>query len=291
MLLIFSLYIIKNTKIWACIGAFGCKIVSIQACKQISVCVSVCLCQGVMKWVPALWERLLHPTLTPISPFSFCFRSCQEMLYLSHTWPLTHTHTHRHTNADDTICHSAMIQEGGGRCEKAHPDCTNTHTRPAAPNNSHQVVMLQTKHQSTKKKKCFLEILTHIFLIVPIFIWWTVSQIQKCLYWVNSDKKGLSLFSLNQYLWVLWSFVYFTKPAVNSRAEVPSHQQGRQICSVNPSISVWLDSLLQYHIAIDLVFFFLLKGHYRWIKNLREESFNHVGNWELRLLKNTDLVC
>lgn len=29
-------------------------------------------------------------------------------------------------DTDATVCHSATIQEGGGRCEKAHPDCTNT---------------------------------------------------------------------------------------------------------------------------------------------------------------------
>lgn len=41
--------------------------------------------------------------------------------------PHIHTKTQTHSpNTDATVCHSAMIREGGGRCEKAHPDCTNT---------------------------------------------------------------------------------------------------------------------------------------------------------------------
>lgn len=137
------------------------------------VCVCVWGCDEVV-WSSPLREAVTSYTDSHQSSFLLLWVLPGNAVPVSHL-ALTHTTHHTHTDYTDTlrsICHSAMIQGGGGRCEKAHPDCTNTHTRPAAQNNSHLA-------NKTKALNTFLFINTDTDLSnLYLFSWTVFSQIQ-----------------------------------------------------------------------------------------------------------------
>lgn len=125
------------------------------------MCVSACVCQVVMKWCSPAPLRAAVTSYTDSHQSSLPLHQVLpgNAVPVSHLALIhaCHAQERKHTlqTASDTLCHSAMIQEGGGRCEKAHPDCMSAQKSPAALNNSHQGVMSQTK-----QLKLFLSLLT-----------------------------------------------------------------------------------------------------------------------------------